>query len=69
MGVLLYIATHSRADMAVVMGVLARHVELPSLKHQITGVQGVNYLNYAKDLGLLLTTGTSNQLSTRADAK
>lgn len=44
MGILLYIATHTRSDIAVATSILAGHVESPSNKHQAAAVKVIKYL-------------------------
>jgi len=67
-GSLLYMATHTRPDIAVVTSMLARHVENPSRKHQKAVIKVVKYLKLKPDLGLKLCAGGGNQLSAYVDA-
>lgn len=67
-GVLLYIATHTRPDIALVTSMLARHVENPSMKHQQAVIKTVKYLNTTKDHGIILKPSSSTQLRAHADA-
>ena len=67
-GSLLYIATHTRPDIAVAASMLARIVEKPSMKHQKAAIKVVKYLKAAPKLGLKLSAGKGDQLSAYVDA-
>ena len=61
-GSLLYIATHTRPDIAVATSILARYVENLSMKHQKAVVKIVKYFKGTADYGLKLKPGNYNQL-------
>lgn len=67
-GILLYIATHTRPDIAVVTNMLARHVNEPAMEHQLAAVKVVRYLKFTIDHMLVLKPDQSNQLSAHVDA-
>lgn len=67
-GSLLYIATHTRPDIAVATSMLARHVEYPSKKHQEAVMKVVKYLKQTCRYGLKLAAGDGDQLSAHVDA-
>ena len=67
-GSLLYIATHTRPDIAVATSILARYVDSPSKKHQKAATKVVKYLKETPELGLKLAAGDGNQLVAYVDA-
>ena len=67
-GSLVYIATNTRPEIAVATGMLAQHVETPSMKHQIAVIKIIKYLKGVADMGLNLKSNDENQLDGYVDA-
>ena len=67
-GSLLYIATRTRPDIAVVTSMLARHVEQPSKKQQYAVIKLLKYLKGTRSIGLKLEAGEDDQLYAYVDA-
>ena len=67
-GSLLYIATHTRPDISVVVSMLASHVEAPKKKHQVGLIKLMKYLKSTSSYGLKLKPRSSTSLSAYVDA-
>lgn len=67
-GIMMYISTHTRPDIAVVVSMLARHVNAPTKIHQNAALKLLKYMKATSKYGLKLQTGDSNQLSAHVDS-
>lgn len=68
MGSLLHLVTNSKPYLCLVASKLGSHVADPTEAQIIGGERALRYVKGRQDVGLILNSGRSNQLSAQTDS-